>query len=221
MGDAGSETQQIRKKLRNERRMVKNFRLQLIPLAQTPTVSNIRRLEGTVSNTRRLDGIFFENLKRLEEETNKMRADFQDEDVSPEFSQNRCARQMSNQYRSAGITLNHCTEYDLAPTVISGLYSEPYWYARSELVSTYTTQSDQCMYKRLTISTCYLDTRFCQAYVILTLPDCKYPSLEQCQDISSSSEDELSAISLPQSSDSLSDLDLTSYLSWIIITYLS
>ena len=43
--DEGSEIQQISKKSRVERGMVKNFRLQLIPLAQTPAVSNVRRAD--------------------------------------------------------------------------------------------------------------------------------------------------------------------------------
>lgn len=44
LADEGTETQQRRKKMRLEQKMLKNFRMHLIPLAQSPKVSNVRSI---------------------------------------------------------------------------------------------------------------------------------------------------------------------------------
>ena len=208
VADVGSGIQQSRKKLRVERAMIKNFRMQLIPLAQTPTVSNVRRLRYQFSS----------------------HIPTTIADISPGSARNRTAPQESPQSlhtsnwldttlshsaqihlshapcsSQSGITkdtsilgildeplisMNHGTNYPISEvlTEISDPYSEPYWLARSDRASIYTTQSDIGMFKSLTPALATSIISLCQAYVAPTLPDFDHPSFEQYHNTSSSSE---------------------------------
>ena len=141
--------------------MVKNFRLQLIPLAQTPTVSNVRRFGRRIG----------QQIPTITQESRRNSAP------------NRLARQESSQSSSTGSTLNHSAElYQLdgssftildepmtptndmnsyntseALTIPLQPYSEPY---RCHIASTHTRKSDTGMFKSLAVGTCCLDNQF-------------------------------------------------------------
>ena len=161
--------------------MIKNFRMQLIPLAQTPTVSNVRKLRCQYSShtsTKIGDTPLGSARNRpapQEPPQNRHTSSSLDTTFSSSMSYSTLSRTLCS--TQPGITerrlfmgiideplisMNDRNSYPTSEklAVVSESYSEPYWLARSELASTYTTQSDIGMLKRLTVRTCYLDNQF-------------------------------------------------------------
>ena len=181
MADGGSELQQSRKKLRVERAMIKNFRMQLIPLAQTPTVSNVRRLRCQYSShtsTKIGDTPLGSARNRpapQESPQNRHTSSWLDTTFGSSMgystlSRTPCSTQpgITNDRSIVGILdepLISMSDRNSYPTFealreVSEPYSEPYWLARSDRASSCTTQSDIGMFKRLIVGTCYLDNQF-------------------------------------------------------------
>ena len=202
--------------------MIKNFRMQMIPLAQTPTVSNVRRLRYQFSShvpTTIADyspGSARNRAAPQEYPQNLHTLNWLDTTLSQSaqihLSHTPCSSQ-SGTTKDASIlgildeplmSMNDRNNYPIseALTEISDPYSEPYWLARSDRASPYTTQSDIGMFKRLASALATSITSFCPAYTPSTLPDFNHPSFEQYHNTSALSERKSLLVETPLSATS-------------------
>ena len=156
--DEEAENPQCRKKMRTERKMFKNFRIQVTPLATTPKVSNIRRikrrfgLQDSIATHEFLGGCSIERPAR-QEPLPRLRSLESPSPTSngyaemPPFNisdppQSTLDDSVSNIERSRGasthlIPLTALNFADRFPSVVS----EPYWLAESDVSSVYTTRT--------------------------------------------------------------------------------
>ena len=172
--------------------MIKNFRMQMIPLTQTPTVSNVRRLRYQFSSyisTTIADispGSARNRAAPQESPQNLHTSNWLDTTLSHiaqiHLSHTPCSSQsgITKDRSILGIldeplvSMNDRNNYPISEALreVSEPYSEPYWLARSDRASTtYTTQSDIGMFKSLPPALATSIISFCQAYVAPTLPD--------------------------------------------------
>ena len=186
MADEAAELQLCHKNARTERKRLKNIRIQPIPLAQTPKVSNVRRYRGR--HTSRLHTTTQGSLwgfapnppyqiesPQVQQTSSSPGATsvhvvqvdppvLPDRSYSPQLgpSDSVSNRGDSPVLSTPYFTTIHHSEGSPTSRDLS-VVSEPYWSARSDLASTYTIQTAWTptgRSTRPTITMCYLADHF-------------------------------------------------------------